>query len=235
MIRCIAVDDEPLALDQIARYIGRIPSLELVATCYSTVQAAEFINSGSIDLIFLDIEMPDSNGVDFAHTLEKGAPYVIFTTAYPQYAVDGFRLDAVDYLMKPLSFDELTEAIEKVKRRMTSAIEPDNTDEDDCIYVKSDGTVRKINQEEIIYVKGLSEYVQIALRGERQLITTHDSLKHFEEILDKNRFMRIHKSFIVNLKHIDEADRAQVKLGGATLPVGDKYRSSFQQFLKNLL
>lgn len=234
MIRCIAVDDEPLALDQIARYIRRIPSLELVAACYSTEQAAELLGAGDIDLLFLDIEMPDSNGVDFAHTLDKGAPYVIFTTAYPQYAVDGFRLDAVDYLMKPLSFDEMTEAVEKVKRRMASDNEQ-QSDVDEHIYVKADGTVRRIRKEDIAYVKGLSEYVQIAIRGERQLITTHDSLKHFEELLDDECFMRIHKSYILNLAHIDEADRTQVKVGGTILPVGDKYRASFQQFLKKLL
>lgn len=234
MIRCIAVDDEPLALDQIARYIRRIPSLELVAACYSTEQAVELLNSGDIDLLFLDIEMPDSNGVDFAHTLDKGAPYVIFTTAYPQYAVDGFRLDAVDYLMKPLSFDEMTEAVEKVKRRMASDYEQ-QSDVDEHIYVKADGTVRRIRKEDIVYVKGLSEYVQIAIRGERLLITTHDSLKHFEELLDDECFMRIHKSYILNLAHIDEADRMQVKVGGTILPVGDKYRASFQQFLKKLL
>lgn len=234
MIRCIAVDDEPLALDQIARFIRRIPSLELVATCYSTEQAAVLLNSDNIDLLFLDIEMPDSNGVDFAHSLVKGAPYIIFTTAYPQYAVDGFRLDAVDYLMKPLSFDELTEAVEKVKRRMASAPEQRSAGNGD-IYIKADGTVRRINKRDITFVKGLSEYVQIAVRGERSLITTHDSLKHFEELLDDECFMRIHKSYIVNLAHIDEADRTQVKAGGTIIPVGEKYRASFQLFLKKLL
>ncbi len=234
MIRCIAVDDEPLALDQIARYIRRIPSLELVAACYTTEQASELLESENIDLLFLDIEMPDSNGMDFAHSLVKGAPYVIFTTAYPQYAVDGFRLDAVDYLMKPLSFDELTEAVEKVKLRMVSASEQ-RADGHGYIYIKADGTVRKIKKEEISYVKGLSEYVQIAVRGERQLITTHDSMKHFEELLDDECFMRIHKSYILNLTHIDEADRTRVKVGNTILPVGDKYRATFQQFLKELL
>lgn len=234
MIRCIAIDDEPLALEQIARFIGRIPELQLLGTAQTASKARDILEREEVDVIFLDIEMPGCNGVDFARRLrERGsAAAVIFTTAYPQYAVDGFRLDAVDYLLKPLSFEELQEAVEKVKRRMAPvAPRPDDTAAQ-TIFVKTAGAVRQIPVADIVYVQGLSAYVQICIKGEQRLLTTHESLKNLESLLPANRFMRIHKSYIINIQHLEASDPATAIIDGKHLPIGQKYRPAFKQLLK---
>lgn len=232
MIRCIAIDDEPLALAQISRYIGRVESLELVGAFYSVQQARAVIESEKVDLLFLDIEMPDINGVDFARSLGDKCPYIIFTTAYPQFAVDGFRLDAVDYLLKPLSMEELEKAVEKVKRRQKSASQPVREQE---LFVKVSGSVRRIAIADILYIKGLSEYVQIWIRGLDSPLTSFGALKHFEEQLADGSFMRVHKSYIINLKAVDSATRSSVKIGSVSIPVGEKYRTDFIKYLKTEL
>ena len=235
-IRCIAIDDEPLALEQIKRYIGRIHELKLVGTCLTVQQAKELMATESIDLIFLDIEMPQCNGMDFAKSIiDTYTPIsIIFTTAYPQFAVEGFRLDAVDYLLKPLAFEDMEIAVEKVKRRM-SLLSPtfNESKTDSHIFVKASGAMHKVSVDDILYIKGLSEYVQICVRGESKLLTTHDSLKRYEELLPKGKFMRIHKSYLINLSCIEGADTESVTVGGTTFPIGQKYRPAFKEFLKS--
>lgn len=229
MIRCVAIDDEPLALQQIARYISRIPELELVGSYYSAEDARRVIETANIDVIFLDIEMPDINGVDFAQQLGKSAPYIIFTTAYPQYAVEGFRLDAVDYLLKPLSFDDMLAAVDKLKRRR--AAEPRHEKKE--LFIKDSGIVRKIAVSDILYIKGLAEYVQIWTRGATVPVTTFDSLKRLDEELSAHGIMRVHKSYLINLNAIDSATRSSVTIAGTVIPVGEKYRGNFNQYIKN--
>lgn len=237
MIRCIAIDDEPLALEQIARFIGRIPELRLLGTALTVSKAKELLEREEVELVFLDIEMPGCNGADFAEWLrEQGSSAsVIFTTAYPQYAARGFRLDAVDYLLKPLSFEELQEAVEKAVRRIAPpAREQDDTAEQ-TIFVKIAGAVRQIPVADIVYVQGLSAYVQICVKGEPRLLTTHESLKHLETLLPADWFLRIHKSYIINIRHLEAYDHASAIIGGRCLPIGQKYRPSFKQTLKQKL
>ena len=236
MIRCIAIDDEPLALAQVTRYIGQTPDLELVGACLTISQAQELMEKEKPDLLFLDIEMPGGNGVDFARCIAKEQPSlsIIFTTAYPQYAVDGFRVDAVDYLLKPLSFEEMQIAVEKVKRRLASQTMAAHEGDKDCIFVKTGSVMHKLHLDDIVYIKGLSEYVQICLKGEAKLITTLDSLKHFEAILPNEKFMRIHKSYIVNLSFIASASPLSVVINGTRLPIGKKYGMQFKQYIKTL-
>lgn len=231
MIRCIAIDDEPLALQQISRYISRIPDLELLGTYFSVEDAKSVIANGDVHVMFLDIEMPGISGVDFAQQLDKDAPYIIFTTAYPQYAVDGFRLDAVDYLLKPLSFDEMVAAVEKLKRRRAAEHEREEKD----LFVKASGSVRRIAIDDIIYIKGLAEYVQIWTRGAVNPVTTFDSLKRLEETLSKHAFMRVHKSYLINLAAIESATRTVVTIAGVDIPVGEKYRSEFARYIKKII
>ena len=236
-IRCIAVDDEPLALEQIARYIGRIPSLRLVGSCLTVAQAEELLLKEEVDLMFLDIEMPLCSGVEFAERLAESHPSIaiIFTTAYPQYAVQGFRLDAVDYLLKPLSFEDMQSAVERVKRRIAATVQPASAaSEEKDLFVRISGSTLKISIDDIVFIKGLSEYVQICLHSEQKLLTTHDSIKHFEEMLPADKFFRIHKSFLINLAYFESAESETLTVGGHKLPIGQKYRPAFKQYLKSL-
>ena len=231
-IRCIAVDDEPLALEQIVRYIGRIESLRLTGAFLNPEKALEAMRRQPVDLLFLDIEMPSVGGVELARTVneEMHSVAVVFTTAYPQYAVEGFRVDAVDYLLKPLSFESMLTAVEKVKRRMAQP----QGEADRTLYVKSGGSLRRIHADEVVFVKGLSEYVQICVVGDSKLITTHESLKRLETLLPADKFMRVHKSYIVNLAFMETTDYDTVTLSGHAIPIGQKYRHDFKQRVKTL-
>ncbi|MCQ2236242.1 MAG: LytTR family DNA-binding domain-containing protein [Bacteroidales bacterium] len=219
MIRCIAIDDEPLALAQIVKFIERIPTLELVAKCLSVSHAKDVMDEQMIDLLFLDIEMPGVNGMEFARTL-KGVPYIIFTTAYPEYAIEGYKVSAVDYLLKPLSFDDLCAAVERVSERMLN--KPSE------MYVKTNGKLRRVVHENVMYIKGMSEYIQIYTKGENIPITTLCRMRQVEEDLPKGMFVRVHKSFIVNINYISAFDSRSAQIGDVVIPVGETYKSAFQ-------
>lgn len=229
MIKCIAVDDEPLALDLISIYASRIPDLELTALCLSVQQAKTLLDQGGIDLLLLDINMPWGSGLEFAKQLSGDAPCIVFTTAYPQYAVDGFRIDAVDYLLKPLSFSDFERAIEKVRRRLMSVGTSGAS-----IVVKDKGAMRKVMVDDIACINGLREYVQIILRGSEEKITTLESMKNLEDALPYPQFMRIHKSHIINTACLEKADSRQATVCGRTLQVGEKYRKAFTAILPTL-
>ena len=233
-MHCLAIDDEPLALEQIARYISRIPDLHLAGKCLTAGQAQVLIESTHIDIIFLDIEMPGCNGVDFAKWLyaQQSPVHIIFTTAYPQYAIEGFRVEAIDYLLKPFSFEELEASVGRVRRRIAAAGATSNEPEK-CVLVKERRVIRKIPFSRIMYIKGLSEYVQLCIKDEPHLLTTHETLKHYEEILATGHFLRIHKSYIVNLTHIESINRIQTTVNGKTLPIGKKYRAEVMAHIKN--
>ena len=230
-IKCIAIDDEPLALEQIARFIRQLPELRLVGACLTVEQAQQLMLTEPVDLFFLDIEMPSINGVEFAKIVADrfNKASIIFTTAYPQYAVEGFRVDAVDYLLKPLSFEDLQGAVEKVKRRM-AAQQASGKD----IFVRAGGTTRRLNTDDIVFIKGMSEYVQICVKGDSKLITTYDSIKHLENVLPGDKFLRVHKSFLINVSYLESADSENLTVGGQQIPIGQKYRANFKQYLKSL-
>lgn len=234
MIRCIAIDDEPLALRQLTLYIGRIADLDLVGSFFSVDDAAKLVADREVDLIFLDINMPDCSGTEYARKLGRDAPYIIFTTAYPQYAVEGFRLDAVDYLLKPLSFAEMEEAVEKVRRRF-QADQKFGTESADsrALYVKTRGTVRKIMPEDILYIKGLGEYVQIRIRGEKGMVVTLESMRRLEERLRPYGHMRVHRSYIVNLAEVSAATTSQLQMADVCIPVGETYKARFREYLRS--
>ena len=244
MIRVLAIDDEPLALQQLVAYIRKIPFLELVAECQSALEAKELLNRESVDAVFCDINMPDLNGMDFVKSLSV-PPLIVFTTAYSEYAVEGFKVDAVDYLLKPFGLDEFRRAANRLKDRLSpktvnSPLGPTGrfpqkelstvNSEDDTIFVKTDYRVVKLAVSDIRYIEGMSEYLKIYLEGQKPVITLL-SMKKMEEYLPPH-FMRIHRSYIINLKKIQEVNKNRVILDADTyLPIGDNYREAFNNYL----
>ena len=234
MIRCLAVDDEPLALQQLVTYIEKVPFLELAGKASNAVEAHAILQREAIDALFCDINMPDLNGMDFIKSL-AAPPLVVFTTAYAEYAVEGFRVNAVDYLLKPFGLDEFRRAANRLQERLTSEAQQQTAPavhaDDDSLYVKTDYRVVRIQVSKIRYVEAMSEYLRIHVEGESKPIITLLSMKKMEEWLP-DTFMRIHRSYIVNLQQVQEVNKSRIILDADTyLPIGDMYRDAFQQYL----
>lgn len=237
MIRCIAIDDEPLALIQIAGYINKTPFLELIGQSESAIKAMELLDLKSADLLFVDINMPDLNGMDFVKTLEN-PPKIVFVTAYSQYALEGFRVDAIDYLLKPISYPAFLKSANKVRAWFES--HPKRSDEvsnnKEFLFIKSDYKLLRINFDDIKYIEGMSEYIRIHLTNSKPVMTLL-SIKSIEEKLPSDRFMRVHRSYIVNLSKISVIERNRIIFdGNIYVPVSDQYKNVFQTYIdKNFL
>lgn len=229
MIHVIAIDDEPLALRQLEMYIAKVPFLELMAACSSAAMAAPFV--AKADALFLDINMPDLSGMDFIKSLPH-PPAVVFTTAYSEYAVDGFRVNAVDYLLKPFSFKEFEASCGKLRRHLEMQAALEAREADPILHFKADYRTISIDVRKIIYVESMSEYVKVYLVDSEAPVVILYSLKNLIEQLPANRFMRIHRSYIIALGHIADASRTSVRLdNGKALPVGELYRPAFSAYL----
>ena len=229
MIRVLAIDDEPLALRQLELYIARVPFLELVAACSSTAAARPWL--GRSDALFLDINMPDRSGMDFIKSLPN-PPAVVFTTAYSEYAVEGFRVNAVDYLLKPFSFNEFLASCEKLRKQLEMQAALDAAETDPILRLKAGRRLVSVDVRKIVYVESMSEYVKIVLSEPGPPIVVLYSLKQLIGQLPADRFLRIHRSYIIALGHIAEASRTGVRLdNGKTLPVGELYRKAFCEYL----
>jgi two-component system LytT family response regulator len=231
MIRCIAVDDEPLALDIIEEYISRVPFLTLTGKCSNGFQAMELLQKEPADLIFLDIHMPDISGIQFLKGLQYRPP-VIFTTAHENYAMQGFDLDAVDYLLKPIPYERFLKAVNKAQEYFNYRNKPAagpatgaSTLEYDYLFVRADYKILKINFRDIRYIEGLKDYIKI-FAGDRPILTLQ-SLKSIEEKLPSRDFMRVHRSFIVSLPKIDSIQKNRIMIGNSEIPIGDLYREQF--------
>lgn len=242
MIRCIAIDDEPLALKKLVTYIKKIPYLELVAQCHSAIEAQKIIDQQEVDAIFLDINMPDLNGMDFAKSLEQDyskGPVLVFTTAYSEYAIEGYKANGVGYLLKPYGFDEFEAAAQKVRdvceiRQQAKEEVSAQIGDDGIIYVKSDYKIVRINIEQIRYIEAMSEYLRISCEGKDKPIIVLLSMKKIEEHLPSNKFMRIHRSFIINLDKVSEVKKNHIILeGDVSLPIGDNYKDAFINYLNS--
>ena len=237
MIRCMAIDDEPLALQQIAAYIGKVPFLELAVQCQSALEARTFLENDTVDAIFCDINMPDLNGMDFIKSLTV-APLVVFTTAYAEYAVEGFRVNAVDYLLKPFGLQDFQRAANRIKERLegtSNALTPHSSpltpEDDDTIFLKTEYRIIKVSISDINYIEAMSEYLKVYLDSESKPIITLLSMKKMEERLP-DYFMRIHRSYIVNLTKIQEVNKNRIIMDRDTyLPIGDMYKDTFQRYL----
>ena len=242
MIRVLAIDDEPLALQQLATYIGKIPYLELAGTCQSALDALKVMEEDVVDAIFVDINMPDLNGMDFVKSLQV-PPLVVFTTAYSEYAVDGFRVDAVDYLLKPFGLQDFQRASQRLKERyeasralsgQSATPSAPATDSDDSIFLKTDYKTVRISVSDIRYVESMSEYLKIFVEGQPKPLIVLLSMKKMEERLPADIFMRIHRSYIINLLKIREVNKNRVIMDADTyLPIGDLYKENFQQYLSS--
>ena len=242
MIRCIAIDDEPLALRQIKNYIERVEKLELVALCSNAIEAQDLLKTEQVDLLFVDINMPDINGIDFVRGLTD-PPLVIFTTAYSEYALEGFRLNAVDYLLKPFSFDDFSRAAEKAcslrelhrmrDERAASESSIESIDEaaesNDYISIKSDYKVNLVRYNDIIYIESVGEYIRLHLKDGSKL-TTLFRLKNMETELPQKNFMRVHRSYIVNIDYVSSFARGKIYLSnGDYVPISINYRDTFRE------
>ena len=242
MIRCLAIDDEPLALQQLANYINKVSFLELSAQCQSALEARTYLEHDMVDAIFCDINMPDLNGMDFVKSLAV-PPLVVFTTAYSEYAVEGFRVNAVDYLLKPFGLQDFQRAANRLRERLEigvkeitisdkspvkSGLKDSGIDE---IFLKTDYRIVKVNIPDILFVEAMSEYLKVWIDGEAKPVITLLSMKKMEEYLP-SYFMRIHRSYIVNLDKIREVNKNRIIMDKETyLPIGDMYKDTFQQYL----
>lgn len=232
-IKCLVVDDEELARTLLENYIGRLPHLELVGKCKDPMEAMQALQQQQVDLMFLDIQMPQLTGVDFLKTLSK-KPLVIFTTAYPDYALEGYSLDVTDYLLKPFSFERFMQAVNKageIIRLQSLAVQPAEvpasaspSPEKDLLLVKSEHKIHRIKYADILYIQGMREYVAYYTPSGR--ILSLQSLKSLEEELPSDRFIRIHKSYIVAIHKIDTLEGNQVHVGKEKLPVGANYKEA---------
>lgn len=232
-IKTLAIDDEPLALQQLASYIKSTPFLELVGECQNAVEAQQVMKKTKIDAIFIDITMPDLNGLDFVRSLEE-RPLIVFTTAYSDYAIESYKVEAVDYLLKPFGLADLQQAAERVKRQyelLNKEVEEVALPNDDTLFLKNEHKVVRINVNEIRCIEGMGEYLKIHFDSERRPLIVLLSMKKMEENLPKN-FMRIHRSWIINLLKIEEIIKNRVILGDNTnIPIGDMYRETFTKYI----
>jgi DNA-binding LytR/AlgR family response regulator len=234
MINCLLVDDEPLALDILEGYVRKTPYLNLVARCNGVEEALQEMEHHDIQLVFLDIQMPEINGVEFSQTLDEKIK-VIFTTAFKEYAREGFKVNAQGYLLKPFSYLEFLEVSNRTKHwfELVQLKSAASSDHSDGFFVKSEYKIIKIAFQEINYIEGLKDYVKFYLEGKDRPILSLMSLKVLEEKLPDKRFMRIHRSFIINLDKIHTIQRNEIIFGRVTIPVADKYKEPFHHFVRS--
>ena len=236
-ITCIALDDEPLALGLIVSYIQKTPFLELKGQFDNPIDAMEFLEENSVQLLFLDIQMPDLTGVEFAAFLDEPSR-VIFTTAFDKYAVDGFKLEALDYLLKPISYEVFLKSVNRAKKYYKQIgssgnnIDSKGTPNDDYLFVKADYLVKRINYNEIIYIEGLKDYVKLYIDSSSKPIVFHSTMKSLEEKLPTDLFMRIHRSYIVALDKIKTIERDHILFGQERIPISKQYKEVFDDFVK---
>jgi len=230
-INCIAIDDEPLALDKIREYIKRIGYLNLIDCFDNAIDAIDFMKSNKVDLIFLDIQMDELTGIQMLESIHE-KPKIILTTAYDEYALKGYELDVCDYLLKPIPFQRFLQACEKVYDQMYPPRRPDisipesgSEKTQGYFFVKNGSVTQRINFDDILFVEGMKDYLRIYTSKEK--VMTLLSFKKLEEVLPADLFMRIHKSYLISLNKIESIERSHVKIAGESLPVGDSYRREF--------
>lgn len=234
-MKCVIIDDEPLAVDVIESYVLKIGGLEIVAKCNNPLEAITLLNKHNVDLVFLDIEMPNLNGIELIKSLEN-LPQFIFTTAYPQYALEGFNLNATDYLVKPIPFHRFIKAISRAKEKyqvthmmttqnVSSAGPISKIPDDNFIFVKSEYENIKINIDNIRYIQGLKDYIKIYETNSNKAIITLSNFKSIQDKLPTNQFLRVHKSFIVNINHIKALQKTKVVIDDVRIPIGETYKN----------
>ncbi|HNY01322.1 MAG TPA: LytTR family DNA-binding domain-containing protein [Bacteroidales bacterium] len=231
MMTAIAIDDEPLALEVIRKYVADTPLVTLAATFTDAVQALAFLKARPVDLLILDIQMPDISGIQFLQKLSR-PPMVIFTTAYAEYAVKGFELEAVDYLVKPIRFERFVKALEKANRLLKMQTAGTPAEEEGHVLVKSGYGTTRVNFGDILYIEGLDDYIRIHFTGDRKPVLSLMSLKSILEQLPHDRFIRVHRSFIVAHRHILSVRKKVIYLSKTQIPIGDTYAEELNAWMK---
>jgi DNA-binding LytR/AlgR family response regulator len=233
-LNCLLIDDEPYALELIESYAKKTPFLEIKGKFNSAIDAITFCQDEVIDLIYLDIQMPELNGLEFSRTIHKNTR-IIFTTAFSEYAVESFKVNAIDYLLKPFNYEEFLNASGKALEwfRLIENNKSKSAEESDYIFVKSEYKQLKINLNEILYIEGLKDYVKIWLTNQTQPVLSLISLKKLEDELPVDKFMRVHRSFIVSLNKIQAIERGQILINKERITVADQYKDTFNKYLAN--
>lgn len=235
ILNCWIVDDEPLALSLLESYVNKVPFLKLTGKYSNALSAMQNISSEKVDVLFLDIQMPEINGMEFAHTLDSHTK-VIFTTAFSEYAIEGYKVSALDYLLKPFSFEDFLTAAKKALSWFEMAgykthIETERPNIG--IYIKSDYKHLHILYDDILYIEGLKDYVKIHTLSEHKPVLSLISLKQLEDELPQDRFMRVHRSYIINVEKISSINRNKIAIEKAHIPIGDTYRKKFRSIIEN--
>lgn len=236
MMKCCVIDDEPLARELLSGYISKTPFLELVGSFESATEAVKVVLQGGIDLLFLDINMPYINGIEFAEIVPPSCK-IVFVTAYEQYAIKGFKVNALDYLLKPVSYQEFLSSVNKAIQwhSMNRAYNERGVSAADYIIVKSDYKLIQIKLDDIIYVEGQKDYVKICLDKEPYAVSSLMNMKSLESILPSDRFLRVHRSFIVNTSKINVIERNRIVFGKTYIPISDSYRQGYNDFIQSRL
>lgn len=234
ILKCAIVDDEPLALELLKSYVKKTPVLELNGAYSSAIEAMKMLPDNPIDLLFLDIQMPELNGLEFSHMVPEDTR-IVFTTAFGQYALDGYKVNALDYLLKPIGYTDFLQSVNKAVQWFDRKRGTDNepTDKPDFIYVKSDYKLIQISLKDILYIEGLKDYVKIHLEGENRPILSLTSLKALEEKLPTDRFIRVHRSYIVQKQKIKVIDKARIVFGKEYIPVSESYKQELQNYIND--
>ncbi|RLJ67368.1 LytTR family two component transcriptional regulator [Lacinutrix venerupis] len=234
-ISCVIVDDEPMALNLVESYVGKTPFLDLKQKCSSAIEAMEYIKNNPVDLLFLDIQMPDLSGIEFSKMLPKETR-VIFTTAFDHYALEGFKVEAIDYLLKPFDYAEFLTSANKANtwfELLKGKREPIVSEEKEFLFVKSEYKQLRIKLADVLYFEGLKDYIKIWLKDNPKAILTLMSLKSLEQELPETQFMRVHRSFIISLKNIDVIERSQIIINDQRITVSEQYKSKFLEYINN--
>ncbi|MBO0357092.1 response regulator transcription factor [Hymenobacter sp. BT186] len=237
---CVILDDEPLALDLLADYCAQVPGLKLLGQFDEALVGLAFLQDNPVDVVFLDIHMPRLTGLQLAQLLPQPGPRIIFTTAYDQYAVRSYELNATDYLLKPVAFERFVQAVQKVRQQLAPAATPAvpaappvaevYPTTPDAMFVKNEHRLQRVAFDDILYIEGMKEYLMIYTTTGKVL--TLQSFRRVEEVLPPERFARIHKSFLVSMSRIEHVERGKVQVAGRLLPIGDTYRESFAALIR---
>ncbi len=233
-LNCVIIEDEPLARNLMMEYVRKVPELNLLNAFSNPLEALEALRTLPVDLLFLDVQMPEITGISLLKVLKK-RPLVVLTTAYSEYALEGYELDVADYLLKPITFERFLKSVDKIMQRINADSKPtpaltENSASPPFVFVKDGTKLVKVRLDEILYVEGLKDYVTI--HTTQQKITTLQRMKGLEEQLPADQFIRIHNSFIVALNAIDVVQKNEVEIKGISIPIGDTYKKSFKEFIE---
>ncbi len=232
ILNCAIVDDEPLAAELLASYARKTPELNLIGTFESAITAMKVIREETVDLLFLDIQMPELSGLEFANLLPERTR-IVFTTAFDRYAIEGYKVNAIDYLLKPISYDKFLFAVNKAVEWFKVVDKQQLLSKDKFIYVKSEYKLIQIKFDEILYIEGLKDYIKVYVSGGRKPIMSLMNMKKLEDFLPQPQFLRVHRSFIVNMAKIEMIDRGRIVVDNIFIPVSESYKEKVQNYIDN--